>query len=389
MPATRLFCSEHPRTIVFFQSPEGYGGRSSHLVMKPLIFSSVLFFGLGLSAPAFADDEQPSSADIKRAATSYDLGRERYRDANYVEAAEHFESADDSAPSAAALRMAMLSRKEGGNLSRALTHAALALELYPNDSKLSEEAQALIDEEGGAFGKVNVSCDSPCELLLDGRIVHGAASERRLIYVPPGSITVRASWPGGRSATEKTDVYSEGTRELDFYAPAPDEKPVTAIAATTDSNEEEQKVEDEPTERDGWHPAVFWTGLGLTAAGAIATTALGVNAINSPGADAVTQGCAPFEIDCPLLQQGRRNQAYANVALGVTLAFGAFTITSAFFTDWGKPGSEKESEDKPAKKGDGYDGWSNDTWSYRDGDLFIQPALTLGGGATLGAVGTF
>lgn len=357
--------------------------------MKPFVISSVLFLGVALSAPAWAENDQPSAADIKRAATSYDLGRERYRDGNYVEAAEHFESADDSAPSAAALRMAMLSRKEGGNLSRALTHAALALELYPNDSKFRDEAQTLINEEGGAFGKVNVSCDLPCELLLNNRIVHGAASGRRLIYVKPGSITMRASWSEGRSATEETDVYSEGTRELDFYAPAPEEKPTGAVAVITDPKEEESVEDDDAVERDGWHPAVFWTGLGLTVAGGIATTALGVKAINSPGADAVTEGCEQYDINCELLKEGRRNQTIANVALGVTLAFGAFTVTSAFFTDWGKPGRDKESGDEPTKEGDGYDGWSNDTWSYRDGDLFIQPALTLGAGATLGAVGTF
>jgi tetratricopeptide (TPR) repeat protein len=353
--------------------------------MKFNFVASILVFGLTISLSAIADDAARTSSDIKRAAAAYDQGRERYRDGEYVEAAEQFEAADDAAPSAEALRLSMLSRKEAGQMARALTHAALALSLYPANAELVEEAQALIDAEGEAFGRVKVTCDSPCELTLDNRLVPGEAAQERLIFVEPGSITMRASWSEGRTETETTDVYSEGIRELDFYASALAAKEPTTPVVAEAVNEEEKPVAEEAKKRDGWHPAIFWTGFGTTLVSGGVTVFLGINAKNNPGAQAVTDGCVAGDIDCDLLQQGRKNQAMANTALVITGVFGAFTITSAFLTDWGGSG-DKSSDDEEPK---GYDGWNGDTWSFRDEEFFIQPTLSVGNGASLGATGTF
>lgn len=355
-------------------------------VMKSFLFSSILLLSLTGSLSAMADRAAPSTADIKRAASAYDQGRERYREGDYVEAAEQFEAADDAAPSAAALRLAMLSRKEAGQLDRALTHAALALELYPNDEELKGEAESMIETEGSAFGRVHVTCDSPCELLLNNRLVHGASAQERLIYVKPGSISMRAGWSEGRSHTETTDVYSQGVRELDFSAP---EVPAVVAAPVEAEVEEDtgEVQEAEVEERNGWHPAVFWTSLGLTAASGGASVFLGLNAKNNPGTDAVVDKCGNSNEECSYYKQGRKNQMIANVAFGVTAALGVFTITSAFLTDWGS--AKTRDEGTPDEKHDSYDGWNGDTWSYRDGDLFIQPVLGVGNGASLGATGTF
>jgi tetratricopeptide (TPR) repeat protein len=337
--------------------------------MRKFVFSTFLFVSFSMASPVFAQDDAPSSADIKRAATAYDQGRERFREGQYTEAAEKFESADDYAPSAAALRLAIFARKEAGQLARALTHAALALELYPDNSELRGEAQAVIDEVGGDFGKVRVTCDEPCELLLNNRIVHGEAATSRLLYVEPGSANVRASWSEGRNESESISVRAGSEKKIEFYSPeipvVPTNEPKSQkIGASTSSD---PAVED--AKKGGWHPAVFLTGLGLTVAGAGATVGLGINAKKNPGAEAVRTECEQGNKECETYKEGVRNQTYANVALGATAAFGVFTIASAFLTDWG--------------------GKDEDAVSYRQGDLSIRPTFAVGDGALLGATGTF
>lgn len=315
-------------------------------------------------------DESPTAQDIKLAARAYDQGRERFREEQYTEAAEKFETADGYAPSAAALRLAIFARKEAGQLDRALTHAALALELYPEDSELVGEAQAVIDEVGGNFARVDVSCDEPCDLLLNNRIVHGRASTRRAIYAEPGTAEIRASWSEGRSQSETFALDAGAQQQAEFYAP---EIPVASDTSTdqgdTSVNDSNSRAEDGG--EGGWHPAVFYTGLSLTIIGLTSTAILGVNAQNNPGADAVRENCVANNRDCEEFKQGVKNQTMVNVALGATAAFGVFTIVSAVMTDWGKKKEKDES------------------FSYRSGNLSIRPTFEVGTGAALGATGTF
>lgn len=335
--------------------------------MRNFLFFSSLIVSCAFASPVLAQDDAPSSADIKRAATAYDQGRERFREGEYTEAAEKFEAADGYAPSAAALRLAIFARKEAGQLARALTHAALALELYPDNAELQGEAQAVIDESGGDFAKVRVTCDEPCELVLNNRIVHGQAAESRLLFVEPGSATVRASWSEGRTKSERVSVSAGGEESITFWAPEiPVEAPPEPVTTSQDGFSTDSTADS--AKKGGWHPAVFWTGLGLTVAGGGATVALGLNAQNNPGPDAVKENCEKGDTTCPEYRTGVRNQTYANIAVGATAVFGIFTITSAFLTDWG--GKE-------------------DSVAYRNGDLSIRPTFAVGDGASMGAAGTF
>lgn len=338
--------------------------------MRKFVSSTFLIVSVSVASPTFAQDNAPSSADIKRAATAYDQGRERFREGQYTEAAEKFESADGYAPSAAALRLAIFARKEAGQLARALTHAALALELYPDNAELAGEAQSLIDESAASFGKVRVSCDEPCDLLLNNRIVHGQAASSRLLYVEPGSATVRASWSEGRNKSESLTISAGSEEELSFYSP---EIPVAPSQTVTGQEFDTGTSSDSAMDdgkKGGWPKGVFFTGLGLTAGGGVATVILGLNAKNNPGPEAVKRDCEQGDETCPTYREGLRNQTYANVAIGATALFGVFTITSAFLTDWG---GKKDKE----------------TLSYRTGDLSIRPTFAVGDGAVLGATGTF
>jgi hypothetical protein len=344
-----------------------------------LLSLSLLIVSALFTVPALADSA-PSSEDIKRAATAYDQGRERFREEQYIEAAEKFETADSYAPSAAALRLAIFARKEAGQVDRALTHAALALELYPENAELRAEAQAVIDESGNTHARVVVSCDEPCELLLNNRIVHGRASKSRTVYVPPGRATIRASWSEGRTQSEIVTVNAGGFEELSFYSPEIPTTPTSTSPGDYSTNGSDAPLDD--AKQGGWHPAVFGTGLALTIVGVGVTTGLGIRAKNNPGRDAVLENCEKGDTACPEFKEGVKNQLQANVALGATAAVGVFTIVSAFLTNWkGKKKEDvyslagRESEDRPLVQ-------ARSTFS-------VRPTLEIGNGASLGAAGTF
>ncbi len=335
--------------------------------MRSLFRISLFALCLSLPTVAMADGAAPTSADIKRAAESYDLGRERFREGQYIEAAEMFESADAAAPSPAAIRLAIFARKEAGHMDRALTLAALALERHGGEAQLSEEAQAVIDENGGEFARVSVTCDEPCELLLDNRIVHGAARTNRIVYMNPGNSTFVASWSGNRTERESVSAQAGGEAEVAFFAP---EVPVHQQDAQPQDGTDSPA--DHQPERKGWHPAVFYTGLGLTVAGGVATVVLGLNAKNNPGTQAVIDNCVQGDTTCPEYRQGVRNQTYANIAVGATAAFAVFTITSAFLTDFGGRSDSALSKMR-----------------YTKGDVLVRPVIAVGDGAAIGALGTF
>ncbi|HXS17851.1 MAG TPA: hypothetical protein VN764_11715, partial [Polyangiaceae bacterium] len=316
-----------------------------------VVFTLPILSIISLTAESHAQDDAPSSTDIKRAADSYDIGRERFRDGDFTEAAERFEAADSYAPSAAALRLAIASRKEAGQMARAATLAALALERYPDETDLRSEAEAILGDAGRELAKLNVNCDVACELTLNNRLVHGSGAQSRTLYVDPGKVTLRATWSEGRTQSERLKLDVGDFKEVSFYAP-----PLSDIAVDgapeTEPTQEDQPAET-PTEEKaskGWSPAVFWTGAALTVGGVGASVALGVRALNHPGKDAVLENCAPGDQKCPEYVEGRQNQMVANVAIGATAAVGVFTmITGIWLTNWGGKQQEAHALHEPAK----------------------------------------
>ncbi len=341
------------------------------LVGIALVLSTNLMTGFAMGQ----SDEAPSSSDIKRAADSYDQGRERFRDGDYTEAAEKFEAADDFAPSAAALRLAMAARKEAGQFARAATLAALALQRHGDEEDLRSEAEAIVSEVAADFAKVTITCDVGCELTLNNRLVHGRAAQDRIIYVEAGTVTIRASWPEGRTNSERLSLEAGDSKEVSFSAPAIIEEPT--VPATEEekpsfqsTSESDVPVEDKAS--TGWSPAVFWTGTALTVAGAGASVALGVRALNSPGKTAVRNGCEAKDTNCELYVEGRKNQTLANVAIGATSAVGVFTlITGIWLTNWGGKGDTKKHSSEYGSR------------------LRVRPLISVGDGAFIGAEGSF
>ncbi|HEY4159922.1 MAG TPA: hypothetical protein VGM29_17545, partial [Polyangiaceae bacterium] len=150
-----------------------------------------------------------------------------------------------------------------------------------------------------------------------------------------------------------------------------------AAADKPPQSKDESPTEAKEAPRSGWSPTVFWSGVGLTAVLAGVTTWSGLDTQNNPGADKVRASCGVGADDCKTLyNQGVRAQQRTNVLIGATAAVGVATVlVGALATDWGPPKLNIEGTDMArARKRRGFS---------------IEPWLSVGGGASAGALGRF
>lgn len=267
----------------------------------------------------------PTPAQVRVAAEAFDKGREAYQAEEYVEAAEQFEKADDSAPSAAAIELAARSRDKAGELDRAATLASLGVKRYPEEQSLLKLAGDLAKRARLSFYELTATCDTPCELTIGGRLVHGRPDTQRVLFVAPGSLTVRAGWSDDRNDSRQVQAEAGGSGEVSFTAPPPPEAeaavkepppPPPAPPPAAPPDEAEQKSA-------GWSPTVFYVSAGVTAVLAGVTVWSGIDTLNNPGKERVRQECASE--DCELYRDGLSRQHRTNALIGVTLAAGAAT----------------------------------------------------------------
>jgi hypothetical protein len=310
----------------------------------------MLVLSFGSSASAQDGSVEPTPAQIRAAAEAFDLGREAYKAQEYVEAAEHFEKADSSAPSSAALELAIRARDKAGELDRAATLLALALQRHPDDANLLKLAPDIQRRASEKLFELTATCDSPCDLSVGGRIMHGPQSLLRTLYLQPGAVTVRAGWSDNRSDSKEVQAEVAGKGEVSFVAP-------TAAAVQSIAKEPTEPVVADPAISDptkdegaekkwsGLPPAVFFVGAGLTVVAGGITIWSGIDTVNNPGADKVKTACDNQEPNCTsLYNEGVGKQKRTNVLIGVTAGLGVVTVlVGALATDWsgGKSGARE------------------------------------------------
>ena len=174
----------------------------------------LLLASLTLGGSALAG---PDPAKLRIAADEFDAGSRAYQTKDYESAASHFEAADAAVPSPKALRLALRSRTEAGQGSRAATLAALALARYPSDPDLGKLAKDALDKFGPKLHKLSVGCASPCVVAVGSRAILGEATTRWTVYLDPGKTTISASFFGDAGTSEKdVDAQAGGSSELRF-----------------------------------------------------------------------------------------------------------------------------------------------------------------------------
>jgi hypothetical protein len=304
--------------------------------MRLALGISVLALMVASEGVAFAQETpaEPTPAQVRAAADAFDKGREAYEAGEYVEAAEQFEKADSNAPSASALDLAARSRDKAGELDRAATLAALGVKRYPEEQNLLKLAGDLAKRARQSLFELTANCDAPCELTVAGKLVHGPPDTQRVLFVAPGSITVRAGWSDNRNDSRRVDAVAGGSGEVSFEAPQPEAPEVAPKPEAAPPPPEPPPPQAPEKTGSGLPPAVFFAGAGLTVALIGVTVWSGVDTINNPGADRVRSQC--LNEDCQLYQDGLSKQHRTNALVGVTLGVGVATaVIGAFVTDWG------------------------------------------------------
>ena len=345
---------------------------------------SVAAFALVLHSARFAhaveEGSEPTPAQVRTAAEAFDRGREAYKSEDYVEAAEQFESADDNAPSAAALELAIRARDKAGQLDRAATLAALALARHPDDVNLQKIAPPIIERAKAELFALDVKCDEACEVTVAGKLAPGRRTTDRTLFLGPGHYTVRAGWSEGRSSSKSIDGNKAEVGSLAFTAPETVAAAAPVVAPVTPPPTEKPADEGAQNRSGKLPPTAFWVGVALTGALGATTIWSGIDTKNNPGADAVRDACktvdssgAHSEQCNTLYDEGRSNQKRTNVLLGVTAGAGIATaLVGVLFTDWG---NSKKSEAAAAKA--------------RPKSFSVQPWVAIGSGASVGALGRF
>lgn len=355
-------------------------------VLHPVVLSTAL---LTWSVVASAQDPAPTPAQIKRAARAFDKAKEAYEAEDFATAAVEFESADGYAPSAVALQWAIDSHDQAGHLARSATLAALAKQRYPDVPEINDVADTVIEKAKAQLFQLDVTCDEPCELLVDNKIVHGRAASTRTLYLDPGMYQITASFSDSRMS-ESQDVGADAGSQnsLNFSPPEAEPEPAKEDLsgmddpfAMEDSVEEPPEVDKGPAkESSGWHPAVFYVGAALTVAGGAATTLSGIDTLNNPGRKAVKDACDQSKSDfdqayCDkLYNDGKSKQDRTNILLGVTGGLAVFTIVAAALTDWGSDEPTEQARVRRVKRKASFD---------------VEPWVTVGYGAMLGARARF
>ncbi len=345
---------------------------------------ALLAVGLCTSVSASAADE-PTPTQIREAADAFDRGREAYKNENWAAAADQFELADHRAGSATALEYAIRSRDKAGQLDRAANLAVLVEKRYPDQSALVKVANDVLARAKEELFEVAVSCSEPCDLAVAGKILPGPPDLQRTIFLTPGRQTVRAGFGVDRADSQRVDAQAGGRGQLMFDAPAPTGPTEEELAR--DPEPEPKAAPEQPKQEpgSGWSPAVFWVGVGLTAALAGATIWSGVDTLNNPGKLRLKNECDAGDTSCPTYREALAHQTRTNVLIGATAGAGVATVLiGALATNWSGVSAAKEPE--PSED---YDFSVTSRRRTPRQQARIVPWVVLGREALLGAQGRF
>jgi hypothetical protein len=259
------------------------------------------------------------------AAQAYDRAASLYVAGQYAEAGQWFMSAYRLAPARAALVQAVRSYQRAGDLARSGTLAVLLGEAYPNDASANELVAQVLEEAGRSTVLLTVQCQG-CVVEVDGRLLatRGAyltPDVRHAVVAYFGDVRVDRHAEGERGAQVSLEIETPEGVTIDADGNVGTPPPLTT---------RDRGVRVMPA-------AVFWTGLGLTAALGGVTIWSGVDTVS--GVDAYEEN--PSE---ERYQSGQRKERRTNALLGATAGMAFVTVLTAFFTDFeGEPEDERAS----------------------------------------------
>jgi hypothetical protein len=262
---------------------------------------------------------------LQFAAQEHDLGYRAYVAKSFDDAATHFENAFFAAPNPAELRSAIRARREGGQLARAATLAAIGQRKYPGETALGKLAEDTIAEARPRVFEVHVTSTLECNVAVDDKVVTSEKLRDYRFFVDPGKHELVFGWTEGRTKHVPVEAKAGATQALTLEPPPIPVKPPPPVEAPPPA-----PVADRPL-----GPVIFLVGAGLTAVGVGLTIWSGLDAEKNPGTAAVKADCVGQGTSCPEYQQGVSAQLRTNILLAATGGVAALTaVTGLFLTQW-------------------------------------------------------
>lgn len=243
---------------------------------------------------------------MAEARAAYDRGAKAYDSGDYTTAAVEFARADQLAPNATVLELALKSALRGGDplLGMSLVDRAEQRGVQGGAAEQAAQARARFESR---VGRLLVQCRTECAATVDGAPTSIGAP--RMMLVGPHDVEIVAN---GARERHKVEVLAGTLVRVEQTAHEPTRLPPAPPPLP-------------PPGSDGRvSPAVFWIGLGATAL-------LGV-AAGFSGAD--TRDRHEQFVQSPSeqgAQDGRAAQMRTNVLIGSCIATGALTGALGLF----------------------------------------------------------
>jgi hypothetical protein len=199
---------------------------------------------------------EASSSDSAAAAALFDSGVQKFKQAEYVEAADAFLRADAAAPNTQALLNAITSGRRGHAHLLVARASERALARADADAELKRLAREALTEAAAHLARVELSCvpaapKASCAITTDD--AEGAAGAH---YLLPGTHRFVGQTAGGGRDDQPLTCNAGATYTVVLRPSAGPSAPPSATAATTAP----------VAAKRGWPPVVVYAGAGVTAA---------------------------------------------------------------------------------------------------------------------------
>jgi hypothetical protein len=304
-----------------------------------------IFIVISLTVASLVYIPHTRADDVNGAAKAFSQAQEAMLSGDIARAADLYELADELSPSAPALRNATRARYAAGHLAMAATNAATLLRRYPSDKESREIADAILAKLAPQLAQLDVTCSTPCTLLLDGKVVVSVASQQHSLFSQPGGRSVTAVFEDDRKTTDQISALANHITKVRFEPKPVAPRPVAAAPvgeARRPTDGEARRPTDSGSRvtrqaSQAPHGLSRWWVVGggaVTLGLGVATTISGLATLSTRDQirDAVAAGnSASAQM---LYADGRDQQTRTNVLLGVTIASGVATGVLAVFANW-------------------------------------------------------
>ena len=276
------------------------------------LFYAALCGVLFVPSLAWGEDVAAARVDYAEGAAAYDRG-------DYPVAAARLARADEHAPNARALQLAMAAALLSPNAGLGMDLADRA-ERRAVDGSLSALAAKLRRRFGAEAGRIHLTCPAgvACRATVEERTIPGGTTG----FVNPGPVLARVDAEGRTTLTIRVNVGRGATLEL---APTAADLTSPQTAPPSPTPEAPRLA---PAPPAGLSPIVVATAAGLSAV-AIGTSVALTAVVKSRHDEFVAQPSRATS------DSGSDAQTAARVAWGASGVLAATTVVLAFFTNFG------------------------------------------------------